>query len=102
MKLSEFKDEEAFEVFAKLMEPASKLIADKQIQAVFTGNLPKLKAVEIACKKYPKACMALLAILDRQEPKEYHISLPEIPVKLLDVLNDPALLDLFTQQSQTE
>lgn len=99
MKISDFHGEEALDLFADLLEPASEIMTDKEfVEYTRAGNA--VKAVKTAIKEHKKAVIEILARLDGVEPDEYKVGVLTIPVKLLELVNDPALKDLFMQQGQ--
>lgn len=100
MKLSDFKDEKALDAFADLIEPVSEILADENVsKALQSGKT--IAAAKAAIKGHHKAVLTALAVLDGADPAEYHVSLLALPVKLLSVLNDPELTELFRSAEQT-
>ena len=100
MKLSEFRGDEALDVLADLIEPTYDIMSDKKLKKeIEKGN--KVKAVSLAIKGHKKAVTTILAVLDREDPKTYEVTLFTLPAKLLEVFNDPALTELFQSQGQT-
>ena len=99
MKLSEYQGEAALDLLADLIEPAGEIMSDKEIGEVFKEN--RLKAIGLAIKNHKKAVMQILAVLDGVPVEEYKCNVFSLPVKILEILNDPALIQLFTYQGQT-
>ena len=99
MKLSEYKGEAALGILADLIEPAGEIMSDKEIGEVFKKN--RFKAIGLAIKNHKKAVMQILAIMDGVPVEEYKCNVLTLPVKILELLNDPALIQLFTYQGQT-
>lgn len=102
MKLSEYKGEKALDLLADLIEPATAIMADKEITNAVRANLPKIKIVKAAIKNHKAEVIEILAILDGADPKEYaeKVTLFTLPAKLLEIFNDPDLMSLFTLQGQ--
>ena len=101
MKISEIKGDRALDVFADLIDPATEIMSDKQIAlAMRNGNNPF--AIKRAIKEHKKSVKAILAVLDDQDPDTYEPNVLDIPLKLLEILNDPAVMSLFTSQVQKE
>ena len=101
MRLSEYKGEEALDILADLLEPASELFGDKEFARVYrTGNA--LKATQYALKNHKKEVIRMLAIMEGENPDNYQPGLLTIPVRLLELLNDPDLVSLFTSQGQSK
>lgn len=101
MRLSEFKGDEALDVLAELCEPVLELCADEEIKNAFTGKMPKVKIIKPLIKNHKQAIKHILATLDCKPVEDYEINLLTLPIKILEVLNDPEITSLFTF-SQTE
>ena len=100
MKLSEFKDEAALDLIADIIEPATEILADPAIKEAFGRS--KMAAIKVAIKSHKNAIREIVARLDGKNPEEYHFTALSLPVKLLSLLNDPDLQQLFTSSGQTE
>ena len=99
MKLSEYQGEAALDILADLIEPAGEIMSDKEIGEVFKKN--RFKAVALAIKKHKNAVMKIMSTIDGIPVEEYKCNVFTLPVKILELLNDPALVQLFTYQGQT-
>lgn len=99
MKLSEYQGEAALDLLADMIEPAGEIMSDKEIGEVFKEN--RFKAIGLAIKNHKKAVMQILAVLDGVPVEEYKCNVFSLPVKILELLNDPELVQLFTYQGQT-
>ena len=99
MKLSEYQGEAALDILADLIEPAGEIMSDKEIGEVFKKN--RFKAVGLAIKNHKRAVMQILATMDGVSVDEYKCNVFTLPVKILEILNDPELVQLFTYQGQT-
>nr|DAT80067.1 MAG TPA: hypothetical protein [Caudoviricetes sp.] len=100
-KLSEYKDEEALDILADLIEPVSAIFADEEIREIVSKNKgTKAKAISIAIKRHKKEVISILATLDGVSVEEYHCSVLSLPVKLLEILNDKELTTFLALQSQ--
>ena len=99
MKLSEYHGEAALDLLADLIEPAGEIMSDKEIGDVFKEN--RFKAIGLAIKKHKKAVMQILATMDGVPVDEYKCNVFTLPMKILELLNDPDLVQLFTYQGQT-
>lgn len=96
MRLSAYKNEEAIEVLADLLEPASKIMADKDISAAFKAQKPALIIAKTALKKQKQAVIDFVSYLHRQEPGEYEFTIISLIADLLDILNDPEMGQVFS------
>ena len=99
MKLSEYQGEAALDLLADLIEPAGEIMSDKEIGEVFKEN--RFKAIGQAIKKHKKAVMQILATMDGVPVDEYKCNVFSLPVKILELLNDPEMIQLFQYQGQT-
>lgn len=103
MKLSEFKGERAIEVFGDLLEPVAEILTDKEIVAMIqSDNVNQILIMKKLLKEHSKSILWILAILDEQEPETYSPSFIEIPKKIIELLNDKTVKDLFISQSPEE
>ena len=99
MKLSEYQGEESLDLLADLIEPAGEIMSDKEIGEVFKKN--RFKAIGMAIKNHKKAVMQIMATMDGVPVDEYKFNVFTLPLKILEILNDPDLVQLFTSQGQT-
>lgn len=100
MKLSEIKGEQAIDALAELIEPAALIFADEDIKNSAKAGEPKLILAKKILKGHKAEVIKILAILDGEDPATYEVNLLTLPVKLLEILNDPEVSSLFTSQSQ--
>ncbi len=98
MKLSEYKGEAALDILADLIGPVGEIMSDKEIGKVFKEN--RFKAIGLAIKNHKKAVIQILATMDGVPAEEYKCNVFTLPVKILELLNDPDLVQLFTYQGQ--
>ena len=99
MKLSEYQGEAALDILADLIEPAGEIMSDKQIGDIFKEN--RFKAIGLAIKNHKRAVMQILATMDGVPVEEYKCNVFSLPVKILEILNDPEMIQLFQYQGQT-
>ena len=100
MKLSEIKGEQALDVIAEIIEPIGEILSDPEIQEMHKAGLPKLKMIKPAIKNHKKAVITILALLDGENPDSYEVDLMTLPRKIMEVLEDEALNQVFQSQSQ--
>ena len=98
-KISQYKDEEALELLADLIEPLARIIADKEVLSAFKKK-SKIAGVSAAIKAHKHDVFQMLAILDGTPVEEYHCNVFDLPIKALEILNDKELNDFFKSQSQ--
>lgn len=99
MKLSEFRDEKAIDVVAKLLVPIANIAGNSANAAMKGKSLMEFASAML--RNNPRDVMAMLAILDDKEPEDYHCSAASVLVDLVNMLGDEELLQLFGAQRQT-
>lgn len=102
MKLSEYKGEQALDILADIVEPAAAILADKELAELSKSGVARIKLVKPIIKNHKKEVIEILAILEGEEPEQYaeKVNIFTLPAKLLELLNDPELVNLFTWQGQ--
>lgn len=100
MKLSDYKGDRALDILADIIEPAAAILADNEVRAVFESGRPKLQAVKAMIKSHKKEVTEILAAFDGEDPETYKPGLFTLPIRLIEILNDPDLLAFFEQQGQ--
>ena len=98
-KLSEYKDDEALDLLADILDPCAEIFADKELVKCIRAN-ERSKAVKMAIKDHRKDVVAIMARLHGVEVEEFHYNLFTLPMMLLSVLNDKDLLDFFSSQGE--
>lgn len=106
MKLSEIKGEHAIEVIADLVEPIANIASDPKCSDMFkldkkgdeSARAAAIRGVKsktpALLKNHKKDIAAIVATLNNRKPDE--ITLLEMVKGIADMLNDPALVGLFT------
>lgn len=107
-KLSEFKDDEAMDVLAEILEPAYNLIKDNDFKVAMRGDKEKgilpnrLDAVKVAVTKHRKDVVKMMAVLNETPVEEFHYTLLTLPTMMLEMLNDKELIHFFSYKSETD
>ena len=100
MKLSDYKNEQALDLLADIIEPASSIFSDGAVKKAFeTGN--KIKAIQVAIKSHKSEIIEILATFDGIPVEKYECNVLTLPVKVLEILNDPILTSFFSSQRLT-
>lgn len=97
-KLSEYKNRDALDKLADIIEPLGELMSDKNFLAAL--NTDKWKAIKIAAKNHPDASLAFLAAVDGIPVEEYECGVMALPLRMMEVFGDPDLYAGFTSQAQ--
>lgn len=101
MKLSELKNEDALAVLADLTEPVISILNDEKVQAVFKKDKKQmLEVAQVILRRKPKEIIQVLAITDGIPVEEANYNVFALPRKILELLNEPELVDFFQSQGQ--
>lgn len=98
-KLSDYRDEEALDLLADIIEPATKILADEEVREAYkTGNM--LKVASVAIKRHKENVLEIMAAMEGVPRKEYHCNIFTLPARVLEITNDKELMTFFTSQVQ--
>lgn len=100
MKLSDIRGDRALDVLADIMEPLARILTDDEITKTVNSGEPKLLLAKKILKGHKREVVEILAVLDGEKPETYEVNLLTLPVKLVEILNDPEIGNLFTLQGQ--
>lgn len=100
MKITDFKNEEAIDLLADILEPVTKILGDKQIAAAVKAKSNKLVIAKLALKNHKREVVEILALCNGCEVKDYTCNIITITKDLLELLNDKELIDFFQSQQQ--
>lgn len=100
MKLTEIENEEALDLLADIIEPASGIFTDEEIRDEARNGKNKIKLVQLILRNHKKAIIEILARLDGKQVSEYHANLIVMTKQLLEILNDKDLMEVFISQGQ--
>ena len=101
MKLSDFKDEEAIDVLADIIEPAARIMADNGMREMIESGVPPVELIRNALKARKKEVIEIIATLHRVPVEECHFNVASLARDLMDIVSDPELTQVFTSQVQT-
>jgi len=96
-KLSEIKNEDALDVLVELIDPVVLICQDMELKQVMKKN-DRVQAVKIAIKNHKDEVLKILAILDGENPDTYEFNIVTLPIKLMELFNDPDMMTFFTSQ----
>lgn len=97
--ISSYRNEDALELLAEILEPACEIMADEEvIQPLIYGKGEKIHGVKMAIQKHKKACLELLAAFEGVPVEEFDCNLFTLPMRLLEIVNDKEVLSFFTAQ----
>lgn len=100
MRLSEIEGEQALDVLADIIDPIAEIATDEKVQNIYNSGEPKIMIAKEMLKNHKKAVIQIMAALDGEDPETYRFTLTSLPAKVMDILNDPELEQLFQSQGQ--
>ena len=96
-KLAEVKDEEALDLIADLLDPVTEICTDTVFREMVNAKTyTRLEMVKYVIKNHKTSVIQALAVLEGVPVEEYHCNALTLPVTLLEIVNDPEVLKLFT------
>ena len=98
-KLSDYRDDDALDLLADIIEPATEIFADAEVKNAFSKS--KLAAVRVAIKRHKTELMQIMARMDGVAPEDFHCNVLTLPARLLQILSDEELTAFFTDAAQT-
>lgn len=99
MRLSEFKDEKAIEVVAKLMLPITEIVKNTKNKKSRYKN--RLEFASALLQNNAKETKEILAILNDTPLEEYHCTVTSVLNDVLEMVTDPEMMALFGLRSKT-
>ncbi len=109
MKINEIKGEKALELLADMLEPMGRIMGDPVIKGLAQDKTAsKVDVARAMIKGHSKETLEILALLDgvdtgdKDAMAEYRekATVPVILKGVLNILNDPDVVSLFTWQGQ--
>ena len=101
MKLSEYKNEDALDLLADIIDPVSEIMTDNALREAVKGQ-NKLGVVKAIIKSHKAQILQILATLDGVPVEQYECNVFTLPVRILELVNDKELASFFTSQEWTE
>lgn len=100
MRLSEIEGEQALDILADIIDPIAEIATDEEFGEMMRAKVPKIHLVKKMLKDHKKSVIAIMAALDGEKPETYRFNLLTLPMKILEIVNDPEVEQLFQSQSQ--
>ena len=100
MKLSDYKNEDALDLLADIIDPVSEIKTDKELHQAIKGQ-NKLGVVKLIIKSHKAEILEILATLDGVPVDQYECNVFTLPVRILELVNDKELASFFTSQEWT-
>lgn len=99
MKLSDYKNEDALDLLADLLDPVSDIMTDAEMRKV-AESADRMAIAKYVLKNKQKQVVQILARMDGKTPDKYSATITEMFAQIMDVLNDKTMLDFFASQAQ--
>lgn len=95
--LKQRKNEEAIELLADILEPATEIFTDPEITGAISNDHETLGKVVIkAVKKHAKAVVQILCAIDGIAYEEANYTAPAIISKVMEIIQDEELTGFFS------
>lgn len=105
-KLSEYKDEEAIEVLADIIDPIGTIAQDAKFMDDLRNNFKigkeRPRLISYALREHKHEIFCILAALERVPVDEYHCNMMTLPGQILNMLNDKDLMQYFFSSAWTD
>lgn len=101
MKLTDYKGEDALDLIADIIEPASVIFGDKELKKLGKEK-NKIPAVKYVLKNHKKECVEILARLNGKTVDEYDSNIAVMLKEIMEIISDKELVEVFRVQGKTE
>lgn len=98
-KLSDYKGEEAIDLWADLMEPAARILADKQVSAVMQSKKPPIMIVHKILKTHKADAIEILTRID-DTPINGLNAVTRLLTLIGEMMEDETMKGFFDTQGQ--
>lgn len=102
MKLSDFENEAALDLLAKLIDPATEIMNDQKIVELVRSKKPTLFTVKEILTSHKQAAMEIVAAMHGKEVGEVRFNVLTLAKDLMDMMNDPDVHAVFFSAGQKE
>lgn len=102
MKLSDFENEAALDLLAQLIDPATEIMNDPKIVQTVRSGKPIIFAVKEILKSHKQAAIEIVSAMHGEDVGKFRFNVLTLAKDLMDLMNDPDVLAVFSSQSQKE
>lgn len=101
MRLSNYKGDKALDLLVDLIDPIGEIASDPALIKCLQGQDIK-GAAKLMLKEHRKAVIEVLSTLEGETPEAYmkRVNVMTLPMALIDLMNDPELIELFRYQGR--
>lgn len=100
IKLSEYKNEDAIDILADLIVPASEIFSDPKLKLMLQTKRKRAEIAKVALKAHKKEVIEILSILDNVPVEKFEANPIELLSKFLELLSDNDLISFFSSAGQ--
>ena len=100
MKISDFQNEDALDLLANIIEPATEIMTDKEVVRI-ARTKPLIFAVQAILKNHKKSAVEIVAAMHGEDPAKVKFNALTLARDILEIMNDPEMQAVFTSASQT-
>lgn len=98
-KLSDYEGDEAIELWADLLEPVTKLIADDEVRKIYKSGQPRIKIAQEILKSHADVVTGILQRIDPEPINGLNV-ITRFAALLTDISQMPELKDFFSSVGQ--
>lgn len=100
-KLSDYKGEEAIELWADLLDPVIEIVGDPEINNMLKARKPMLVTAKEVVKRYKKQTVQMLERIDPTPVNGFNLLVRLVSV-MKEVGDDPTFQSFFESVAETE
>lgn len=100
MRLTDFENEDALDLLAKIIEPAAEIMNDQKVVAMVRSGKPVIFAVAEILRTHKKSAIEIVAALHGEEPGKVKFNVLTLASDVIDLMNDPEVQAVFMSQGQ--
>lgn len=92
--LSEYKDDECFDLLDRILDPVNEIMSDKEMSKEYEEK-GKIGVIRLIIRKHRKNIVYILATLNDVEVKDYHYTFKSIIDDITALSNDEIFTDFY-------
>lgn len=100
--ISDFKNEDAIDLIADLIEPVSRILQDEGIRKDITIKEKQMGAIKRALKSHKADILEIMARLEGVEIKDLNCTPISLIAKCIQILNDKEMMDFLSSLAENE
>lgn len=98
--ISDFKNEDAIDLIADLIEPVSRILQDEAIKEDITIKEKQMSAIKKALKTHKSDILEIMARLEGVEVKDLNATPISLIGKCIQILNDKEMMDFLSSLAE--